>query len=82
MVFFRKQAYRAEPAAVEPHSSIGKSKMIAALEKLKSTVDVDDKRAPSLAALKISQKSGMIRWFASHPPLTERIKRLQHGEIH
>ena len=76
--FSRWREYRADAGGAK---LAGKSKMIAALEKLKSTVDVEGKRAQSMAALKISHKGGIVSWFASHPPLAERIKRLQRGKF-
>jgi Zn-dependent protease with chaperone function len=39
-------------------------------------------RAPSFQALKISGRhSGFMALFADHPPLEERIARLEHGTI-
>ncbi|MEF3280402.1 MAG: protease HtpX [Elusimicrobiota bacterium] len=57
----------------------GREKMIAALERLKRTVErADLSHAQSFRAFKISSKpSGFIRLFATHPPLDERIKRLK-----
>ena len=76
--FSRWREYRADAGGAK---LAGKSKMISALEKLKSGIDVQDKRAPSLSALKISQKGGILSWFASHPPIDQRIKRLQRNGI-
>jgi heat shock protein HtpX len=57
----------------------GKDKMIAALETLKRTYEIKDARVdqPAFQALKISNGKGMLRFFATHPPLDERISRLQ-----
>lgn len=57
----------------------GTEKMIAALQTLKRTSEVQDPQTaqPAIQALKISSPSGFMRWFASHPPLDERIERLQ-----
>jgi len=57
----------------------GREKMIAALEKLRRTVErADLKDVETLRAFKISSKrSGFMRLFATHPPLEERIKRLK-----
>ena len=60
----------------------GRDKMIAALRQLQSAMDrgsEEDARAPALATFKISHKAGMLSWFSSHPPLTERIRRLERG---
>lgn len=59
----------------------GKEKMIAALQSLQSTVNVRDKKLEqsAVAAFKISspKKRGFLRWLSTHPPLEERIDRLQ-----
>ena len=61
----------------------GKDKMIAALESLKRTVEVHDPAAdkPPLQAFKISPSKGkgILALFATHPPLDDRIKRLNEG---
>lgn len=61
----------------------GKDKMIAALESLKKTAHVHDPAVdkPALQAFKISPSKGrgILALFATHPPLDERIKRLQEG---
>ncbi len=72
--FSRHREYRADHDGA---MLVGKNKMISALQRLQSMVEVVDKRAPSLAALKISQKSGFMNLFSSHPPLEDRIARLQ-----
>ena len=71
--FSRWREFRADAGGAR---LAGKEKMINALQRLKSTVEIEDDRAPSLATLKISHKSRFIALFASHPPLDERIKRL------
>lgn len=56
----------------------GKDKMISALRRLQANVEIEDNRAPSLAALKISHPSSKwLHLFATHPPLQARIARLQ-----
>ena len=56
--------------------------MIGALEALQNAYNIHDPHAerPSYDALKISsrKKSGIMRLFASHPPIEERIERLRH----
>ena len=37
----------------------------------------EDQRAPSMQALKIAHKPGLLALFSSHTPLDERINRLQ-----
>jgi heat shock protein HtpX len=59
----------------------GRGQMIAALQTLRVLQEIKDPQAdkPALAAFKISHpsKKGLIRLFATHPPLEERIERLQ-----
>jgi heat shock protein HtpX len=59
----------------------GKENMIGALQTLQSYQQIRDPKteSPAMAALKISHptKRGIIRFFATHPPLEERIARLQ-----
>jgi heat shock protein HtpX len=56
----------------------GRDNMIAALEKLRQTYEiVDPRQKPAISALKISGRpQGLMRFFASHPPLDLRIERL------
>ena len=51
--------------------------MIAALRRLQNTADIEDDRAPSLAAFKISHHPSWLEFFSTHPPLEKRIARLQ-----
>ncbi|MES2274104.1 MAG: protease HtpX [Chlamydiota bacterium] len=60
----------------------GKDSMIAALQALRVVQEIKDPREnPAMAAFKISHpsKKGLLRLFASHPPLEERIERLRRG---
>lgn len=61
----------------------GKEKMIGALKALQRTIEISDQEAekPAIQAFKISNnsKSLMMKLFASHPPLDERIARLESG---
>lgn len=74
--FCRYREFRADAGGAR---LAGKPKMIAALQALKRSVEVQDPRAaqPAFQALKISNPSGLMKLFASHPPLDERIARLQ-----
>jgi heat shock protein HtpX len=76
--FSRLREFRADRGGAE---LAGKEKMIAALEALRTTQKIGDKRVdqPAFQALKISSvgKRSFAMLFATHPPLDERIKRLQ-----
>jgi len=52
-------------------------KMIAALRRLQLGSGLEDDRAPSLAAFKISRHPGWLELFSTHPPIEKRIARLQ-----
>jgi heat shock protein HtpX len=54
----------------------GRDNMIDALKRLQRTSDIEDNRAPSLAALKIAHRPSWLELFSSHPPLEKRIERL------
>lgn len=74
--FCRYREFRADAGGAE---LAGRQKMIAALQALKRTMEVQDQgtQQPAFQALKISTPTGVMRLFASHPPLDERIARLQ-----
>jgi heat shock protein HtpX len=74
--FSRWREYRADAGGAR---LAGRESMIKALEKLRRTFDsVDESTQPAVATLKISGHGrGLLRFFASHPPLEERIARLQ-----
>lgn len=61
----------------------GRENMINALRVLQSLQQIRDPKTetPAVAAFKISHpgKTGLLRLFATHPPLEERIERLQQG---
>lgn len=74
--FCRRREYRADLGGARLTSP---QKMINALQALKKTVQVKDEQvtSPAFQALKISNPSGLMNLFASHPPLDQRIERLQ-----
>jgi heat shock protein HtpX len=76
--FSRWREYRADAGGAR---LAGRENMISALEVLQRTYEsVDLKAQPAMQALKISSKPrGVLRFFSSHPPLEERIARLQAG---
>lgn len=73
--FSRFREFRADAGGAR---LAGKESMIAGLRRLQQTIDVkDNTEQPAFQALKISSRSGFMRLFASHPPLEERIARLE-----
>lgn len=77
--FSRIREYRADAGAAKLS---GRERMIAALEKIKSTLELPaDDRAPSLATMKISGKKKAISWFSTHPAIEDRIEALRKMNI-
>lgn len=76
--FSRFREFRADRGGAD---IAGREKMIAALESLQKMQAIHDPQTEkaSFQALKIStrKKSGILRLFATHPPLEERINRLR-----
>lgn len=72
--FSRAREYRADIGGAR---FAGRDKMIAALMKLQRGIELQDDKAPSLAAFKISHRDGWLAMFATHPALEDRIARLQ-----
>lgn len=73
--FSRYREFRADAGGAR---LTGREKMIAALEGLRRGLGVMDKRAPTLAAFKISGKpGGLMALLSTHPPLEQRIARLR-----
>ena len=72
--YSRRREYRADKGGATLST---KANMISALERLKP--QRESKAAPSLQAFMISSptRNRFIHLFATHPPLEERIKRLQ-----
>lgn len=73
--FSRKREYSADIGGAQ---LAGKSAMIGALEKLKRSQE--SQLEGSMMAFGINNKSKMIRLFASHPPLEERIQALRNAQ--
>lgn len=78
--FSRYREFRADAGGA---SLSGKEKMISALSRLQQVVEQHDEKAeqPAFQAMKISNPKGMMHLFASHPPLEERIQRLQGSTL-
>ena len=71
--YSRWREYRADRGGAK---LAGRNKMIDALKRLQRGVDVEDDRAPSLAAFKIARHPSWFELFSTHPPLEKRIERL------
>jgi heat shock protein HtpX len=76
MWFSRQREFRADHGGA---TLAGRQKMIGALERLKKSAG--EPLPDQMAAFGISggMRAGFARLFASHPPLDERIARLQQG---
>lgn len=76
--FSRYREFRADAGGAR---LAGRQNMIQALEALKRTFEyIDPAAQPAVQTLKISGRpSGLMALFASHPPLDERIARLEQG---
>jgi|YNPNPStandDraft_1061719.scaffolds.fasta_scaffold05084_1 heat shock protein HtpX len=73
--FSRWREFRADAGGARV---AGRSNMIAALQALQRTHELVDTQHQALATLKIAGKrSGLALLFATHPPLEERIARLE-----
>lgn len=74
--FSRYREFRADVGGAR---LAGRANMVQALEALRRTYGmVDETAQPAVQSLKISSKgSGIFRLFSTHPPLEERIARLQ-----
>ena len=74
--FSRWREFRADAGGAR---LAGRQSMINALEKLRRTYDdISSSDRSAVQTLKINSKgTGMFRFFATHPPLEERIARLQ-----
>jgi heat shock protein HtpX len=75
--FSRHREFRADAGGAR---YAGKEKMILALQGLQGTQNRIDNDQPSFASLKISGKrSGLMALLSTHPPLEERIRRLERN---
>lgn len=74
--FSRFREFRADAGGAR---LAGHEKMIGALYALKRMADIQDEQVeqPAIQAFKISGQDGFLKWFATHPPLEERIARLK-----
>jgi len=72
--FSRAREFRADAGSAK---IAGKDRMISALRRLQEAHHIHDSRAASIASLQISSKAGWLALFSTHPPLEDRIKKLQ-----
>ncbi len=72
--FSRWREYRADAGGAYLS---GKHKMIAALKNLSTKINRIEEGNSSITSLKISNKKGLIALFSTHPPLADRINRLE-----
>jgi heat shock protein HtpX len=75
--FSRHREYRADAGGA---AFAGRGKMIGALQSLHRAYgrhEAEDNRGAALATLKISGHGGLFALLSTHPPLEERIARLQ-----
>lgn len=74
--FSRYREFRADKGGAH---LAGSSNMIGALQTLQRNYEIQDDKThqPAFQAMKISSNTGIMRLFASHPPLEERIARLK-----
>ncbi|HMU96336.1 MAG TPA: M48 family metalloprotease, partial [Elusimicrobiota bacterium] len=75
--FSRWREYRADAGGAR---LAGREKMIAALEALGASRAPVDTRQASVAALKISGRRGLLALLSTHPPLEDRIARLNRAD--
>jgi len=75
--FSRQREFRADRGGAQ---LAGRNSMIRALQALRTSVDVVDADVPqTVQALKISSRPSFAQLLSTHPPLEERIARLQAG---
>jgi heat shock protein HtpX len=75
--YSRYREFRADAGGAD---LAGRDKMIMALKGLKRTIEIEDPHTdqPAFQVMKISSKKSYLHLFCSHPPLDERIARLEH----
>lgn len=76
--FSRAREFRADAGGAR---LAGRDKMISALKGLQGTLQRVDNEQPAFATLKISGKKsgGFLALLSTHPPLEDRIRRLERG---
>lgn len=76
MWFSRYREFRADAGSAK---TVGKEKMIKALQRLQQVMDKtpEDDRAPAFNAMKIAGHNRWLALFSSHPPFEKRIAALE-----
>jgi heat shock protein HtpX len=76
--FSRRREFRADAGGAQ---FAGRQKMVAGLRRLQAQFDqIEPDNGGAVATLKISNRStGVMALFSTHPPLEERIRRLEMG---
>ncbi len=76
MAYSRHREFGADAGGAR---NAGRDNMIHALESLRETTELVDTSTKALNTLKIAGGGTLMRLFASHPPLEERIQRLRQA---
>ena len=76
--FSRWREFRADAGGARV---AGRQQMIRALQALQRNVEGVEQAPAAIAAFRISNPGGFTRFFMSHPPLDERIMRLQQLQV-
>lgn len=74
--FSRTREFRADAGGAK---LAGRDKMIDALRALMGTQELIEAEHQSMATMKISGRPKWVSLFSTHPPLEERIRRLERG---
>ena len=76
--FSRFREFRADAGGAR---LAGRESMVQALQALQRNTQIEDEAPPAIAAFRIYNGQGIARFFASHPPLEERIERLRSAAL-
>jgi len=74
--FSRAREFRADAGGA---ALAGRGAMVSALRRLQATVERVDTSQPALASFKIAGGRSFLQLFATHPPLEQRIARLEQA---
>lgn len=78
MYVSRWREYRADFGSAQ---IVGKHKMVAALERLKSNHELVADHEKNIEVMAINAKTGFAELFSSHPPLEKRIQALREARV-